>query len=328
MFLPSNITLQFGDSGDFVSELQRRLALVHCFSDAMISGFYDGPTVNGVTLFQSQCGLRADGVAGPETLRRLNSSIAGDSTSSGGSGGTSDSNQEEEKRAAQQQEFLKTEIVAHNVIEQAAWNTPAAADIAPATPYAPPAFGGSAAPAASAAPDMAAQQMAATQQQFLNTEIIAAQQQQLQQQLQSAPPPPMQSQGNDPLAMLATTAQPQAQEAQQQPSNELIPSQASQQRVPAPATPNQLVPIADAAPQQGQNLIQRTISAASGMVQKLANYFEAKLPPDTLREGKEIGQTMAQSGVKESTLPADPTAARAPEQPARGPAQQQTQQRS
>src|SRR6478735_15299 len=81
MFLPSNITLKFGDSGDFVAELQRRLAMVRCFPEDSINGFFDGLTVNGVTSFQGREGLHADGVAGPETLRRLNSVIAGDTSS-------------------------------------------------------------------------------------------------------------------------------------------------------------------------------------------------------------------------------------------------------
>ena len=90
MFLPSNITLKFGDSGDFVAELQRRLAMA-LGSNGEITGFYDGPTVNTVTQFQGMHGLHADGVAGPETLRRLNGVIAGDS-------GSTDTKNEEEKQ--------------------------------------------------------------------------------------------------------------------------------------------------------------------------------------------------------------------------------------
>ena len=91
MFLPSNITLQFGDSGDFVSELQRRLSAVNCFGSDQVSGFFDGNTVNGVTRFQAMSGLHADGVAGPETLRRLNGVI---------SGGSATDKKDEEQRAA------------------------------------------------------------------------------------------------------------------------------------------------------------------------------------------------------------------------------------
>ena len=62
MFLPSNITLKFGDSGDFVAELQRRLAGIGVHSDQAISGAYDGTTVNSVSSFQARMGLRAEDV--------------------------------------------------------------------------------------------------------------------------------------------------------------------------------------------------------------------------------------------------------------------------
>lgn len=72
MFLPSNITLQFGDSGDYVTELQRRLASYNYLSGDMLTGFFDASTVSAVRGFQTASGIRADGIAGPETLRRLN----------------------------------------------------------------------------------------------------------------------------------------------------------------------------------------------------------------------------------------------------------------
>lgn len=79
MFLPSNITLQFGDSGDYVTELQRRLSTLNYLSSDMLTGFYDGATVTAVRSFQTASAIRADGIAGPETLRRLNG--YGDSSS-------------------------------------------------------------------------------------------------------------------------------------------------------------------------------------------------------------------------------------------------------
>lgn len=85
MFLPSNITLKLGDSGDFVAELQRRLAARDFLGRDMITSFYDGATVHGVRQFQAAHGIRADGVAGPETLRRLNG--FGDNTATGSSSG-------------------------------------------------------------------------------------------------------------------------------------------------------------------------------------------------------------------------------------------------
>lgn len=83
MFLPTNITLQFGDSGDYVAELQRRLVQRQCMARGMITAFYDGPTVSGVRTFQIAAGLQGDGIAGPETLRRLNSYFDEDSGAPG-----------------------------------------------------------------------------------------------------------------------------------------------------------------------------------------------------------------------------------------------------
>lgn len=83
MFLPSNITLKLGDSGDFVAELQRRLATRDLLTADMVTSFFDGATVNAVRQFQMTNGIRADGVAGPETLRRLNGITDGTSSTSG-----------------------------------------------------------------------------------------------------------------------------------------------------------------------------------------------------------------------------------------------------
>lgn len=84
MFLPTNITLQLGDSGDYVAELQRRLVKVDALAYDGISGSFDGMTVNAVSGFQSRHGLRADGVAGPETLRRLAAVTGGEGTAPAG----------------------------------------------------------------------------------------------------------------------------------------------------------------------------------------------------------------------------------------------------
>jgi len=99
MFLPPDLSLQAGDSGEYVSELQRRLAQRDLLGEANINGFFDGPTTQAVMEFQSLNGLRSDGIAGPETLRRLISIGANDSSSSGG--GTA--SEEEEKNAALEQ---------------------------------------------------------------------------------------------------------------------------------------------------------------------------------------------------------------------------------
>ncbi len=91
MFLPSNITLRPGDNGDFVTELQRRLAARDLLSESEITASYDGSTTNAVIAFQSMNGLRTDGIAGPDTLRRLNN-LGGQSESGGG---TSEAEEEE-----------------------------------------------------------------------------------------------------------------------------------------------------------------------------------------------------------------------------------------
>ena len=136
MFLPSNITLQFGDSGDFVTELQRRLSVVKCFSEDMINGFYDGNTVGGVTHFQVMVGLHADGVAGPETLRRLNGVIAGGGTASG------DGKKEEEKNPTTTQQHINAVFAPGEQINPASWGfnpQQPAAPVQTASPDLPPA---------------------------------------------------------------------------------------------------------------------------------------------------------------------------------------------
>lgn len=93
MFLPTDITLKSGDSGDYVRELQLRLVQRSLLGDANITSFYDGPTTQAVMEFQNLNGLRSDGIAGPETLRRLVSIGAGEE------GEASSGNSEEEEQA-------------------------------------------------------------------------------------------------------------------------------------------------------------------------------------------------------------------------------------
>ena len=82
MILPNSITLRPGDSGDYVTELQRRLAQRDLLSEMDITGFYDATTTRAIKTFQSANGLKVDGIAGPETLRLL-ISIGGEEDSSG-----------------------------------------------------------------------------------------------------------------------------------------------------------------------------------------------------------------------------------------------------
>jgi peptidoglycan hydrolase-like protein with peptidoglycan-binding domain len=95
MFLPNDITLRPGDSGDHVAELQRRLAQRDLLGESNVNGSYDGPTTQAVMQFQSINGLRSDGVAGPQTLRLLISIGASDEGDAGGSA----TSEEEEKQA-------------------------------------------------------------------------------------------------------------------------------------------------------------------------------------------------------------------------------------
>ncbi|MCI5050025.1 MAG: peptidoglycan-binding protein [Rickettsiales bacterium] len=94
--LPTNITLKMGDSGDYVTELQRRLAGRELLAEMEITGFFDSNTEHAVRTFQSLHALKADGIAGPETIRRLNTFASSDA---GGGGDAYNSDGTEEERA-------------------------------------------------------------------------------------------------------------------------------------------------------------------------------------------------------------------------------------
>lgn len=137
MFLPSNITLQFGDTGDFVAELQRRLSLIDLFNEASINGAYDSNTINAVKSFQSMHGIRVDGIAGPDTLRRLNGVITGDTNAS-----SSDDKKEEEQQKTQAAALAVDALYADAAPAPEMISAPAAEErkeIAPEKPAAPPA---------------------------------------------------------------------------------------------------------------------------------------------------------------------------------------------
>lgn len=282
MFLPSNITLQFGDSGDFVSELQRRLAMVQCFSENMVNGFFDGNTVNGVTRFQGMVGLHADGVAGPETLRRLNGVITGGSAAS-------DKKEEEKKQAAAPQV------------------NPMLLYGQPQTPENPAIFG-------TRPPDLQtepppqplAQQTELPPMQPLNEQQQAQhkareaellQQQQREQVKHSA------------LAdMLLSKPTPQAElqtehgrNPQQVTASQQVETQTAQQSAQALEK------------HEPKTFIGRAIKFASAYMQKLSDYFHHKLAPSVLDEVHEIGMLMRQNGVKEAPIPMGPEMARAPQ---------------
>ncbi len=333
MFLPSNITLKFGDSGDFVSELQRRLATARCFNGDGVNGFYDGTTVNAVSQFQSMNGLRADGIAGPETLRRLNGVISGDTSSSS----TTNNQAEEEQKAADAErqrmaaEALTPQQPPAPMIEpvRQEWQqTPEhqqAPQLAPvnyeqAPSYQPQQHHIPPQQPALAPSDILAQMLLAPQQ-------LAPQPQHHQpvQQQQIHQPQPLQQQPPQPAVAAAPVHHvAPVQVAPQQPIAQHQLQPVAQTFQPAPQAQPQQQAVA-AEPQRGP--IGRAIQFAGEMMQKLSNYFESKLRPDVLAEVKEIGLTMAKSGVREVAIPMGPEQQRGVEGPARGQQQQQGQQR-
>lgn len=311
MFLPSNITLKFGDSGDFVAELQRRLAMVKCFAEDQVNGFYDGTTVNAVTAFQGREGLHADGVAGPETLRRLNGVIAGDTS------GSSDKKEEEAQavtQAAITQDIMQTplEPAYDPFAVQPATHSPFGEEAYKPAPEVKEAPAMRPLPAGLDAPQQANEQ--AMQQQMAQQ---AMQQQAVADLLAPAPKPqsepPLQKQAAHTVA-----AKPEVPPVPQQPL-EQKPVMQQQGETPAAEQPQQ----------QPKGIVGRAVQFANSMMQKLADYFEAKLPPSVLKEVQSIGVTMAAAGLKEAPIPQGPEmAAPTRELPTRGPEQQATQQRS
>jgi hypothetical protein len=321
MFLPTNITLKFGDSGDFVTELQRRLSVISCFNPDAINGFFDGSTVNGVSQFQTQSGIRADGIAGPETLRRLNGAISGDYTS----GNAADSKAEEEARLRQEQAtrlLIEQQMLAdqqrqaelERQLAAQAIQAPVAATIAPAMldaqAYA-------AAPQAYTQPQVYAAQPAPQQPiapvaQAPSAGDMLAQMLLAQQAAQPAPQPQSYAQPAPPAqpAPVAYQASPAApyQPAPHPAAQAYAPPAAAQTQQAQPyapaaaATPQAYgAPAEPASPaaQQPRGIVGKAMQYANDVVQKIANYIESKLPQHTLNEVKEIGATLARSGVRE-----------------------------
>ena len=349
MFLPSNITLKFGDSGDFVSELQRRLSVANCFDEAGINGFYDGVTVNGVSQFQSISGIRADGIAGPETLRRLNGAISGDY--SGSSPDELEAKRREEQAQAlllQQRQYAYMEEQAlleqqqqerayqQQMQQQMAVKPEVLVQPVPQSQFQPPQQAQgftSPAPQPLAAAQIAMMDQLQQQQGIQSnplsqqTPLAGIAQQHSPQQAASRAVAPSAA---DVLAqMLLATPQPQAaqQQAHAQPSATqaapapaqatAIPIAAASQQQIAPASPTAGTQPAQAAPEQPRGMVGRAANYASQVVQKLAGYFEEKLPNHVINEVKEIGLTMSKSGIKEAAMPAGMEPQRAPDAPAR-----------
>jgi peptidoglycan hydrolase-like protein with peptidoglycan-binding domain len=67
---------QPGDKGTAVSELQSRLNDLEYYDYPSITGYYGPVTEQAIISFQNTNGLKADGIAGPETMALLNSENA------------------------------------------------------------------------------------------------------------------------------------------------------------------------------------------------------------------------------------------------------------
>ena len=77
----TNDTLRVGDEGSSVTSLQKKLHELGYY-DGKINGIYSNLVSEAVKAFQSNNGLKADGVAGPDTLKKLYSSSAKSASSS------------------------------------------------------------------------------------------------------------------------------------------------------------------------------------------------------------------------------------------------------
>lgn len=323
MFLPSNITLQFGDSGDFVAELQRRLAVISLHSSDAINGFYDGPTVNSVTAFQSRAGIRADGVAGPETLRRLNGVIAGDDS---GTSSTDTKQEEEAQLAAARNMLVQDQLAAaaqvappivEPVLREEAPHVAATAAAAHRTPVSP-------APEPSHSEQLQQQTQQLLQREGAQAQSAAPQSagdllaQMLLQHTQAQQSP-------QPSEQQAAQAKPMAAKLTDAPGTEASTKNPTVQKA-ASAEQSESATAPETAREQPKGMVSRAMQKMDALLQKMADYFEAKLPPDVLREVQAIGQNMMRSGVKESVIPSGPEQGLG-QAPARGPEQQQQIQR-
>jgi hypothetical protein len=271
MFLPTNITLQFGDTGDFVTELQRRLSGIQLLNEMMINGAFDGNTVNAVKSFQSMHGIRVDGVAGPETLRRLAGVLSGDTGSS-----TSDTKEEEAKQQLRDINFYGNAML-----------TPA-----PVEPSLEALLGAVAAQKDSSSPPVAKAEPAAT--------LHAT----------TPPRPetlsPLDTQRNAAALLSEMLAQPipippppERMDARREPVGEAkLPPEQRLEPKPDPAAKPAVAKAPE--PKREMEATAEPRSPLSAFVQKIIDYIESKLPRHIAHEVKEIGQTMLKAGVREA----------------------------
>jgi peptidoglycan hydrolase-like protein with peptidoglycan-binding domain len=302
VFLPTNITLQFGDTGDFVAELQRRLSRLDLLGEMMVNASFDGNTINAVKSFQSIHGLRVDGVAGPETLRR----IAGILSGTAGGSATSDNKQEEEKQQLRdgyvyQQMVAPIPAPSEPSLEALLSESSAANQNPYERPASAPALSS---PMPPSRPDLAAaaQRSAA--------DLLG-----------------------DALAQSAHQERA-AEAARGNPHTEAKPDIKTEGKPPSP-TEMKPDPAAKAAsgnaakteePNRDAELQPQTRRPFSAFLQKIVDYIESKLPRHITQEVKEIGQTMLRAGVREASGALDAPARGQELEAGRG-AQAQTPQR-
>lgn len=72
----SSSVLRKGSEGEAVLELQERLCELNYLDEKYITGYFGNLTYDAVRYFQLRAGLEMDGVAGPATMKKLNSSSA------------------------------------------------------------------------------------------------------------------------------------------------------------------------------------------------------------------------------------------------------------
>lgn len=268
MFLPTNITLQFGDTGDFVAELQRRLSRLDLLGEMMVNASFDGNTVNAVKSFQSIHGLRVDGVAGPETLRRIAGILSGDSGSSGS--GSDDTKQEEEKQ-------YRRDISFYDSVMQA----PTAQEPSLESLLREPALGPG------------------------RREAVSAP---IEHSPATLPPPRMdpalspEAQRANAALINDILAQPAAEQLRDKREMPLVENRKDQETRFAEKSPE----IETEKSMRTEERAKRGEDPAtprnplSAFLQKIVDYIESKLPRHVTTEVKEIGQTMLRAGVREA----------------------------
>jgi peptidoglycan hydrolase-like protein with peptidoglycan-binding domain len=280
MFLPSTITLKPGDSGDFVSELQRRLSAISLFDEANICGIYDQPTTNAVRQFQSTQGLQADGVAGPETIRLLNGVITGSADSA-----PSGTQEEEQKEATR---FTLKDALLEDMGQDQTYEIAALEDAKARTNAAEPVQQ----PAEQKRPQSQPEQDAQSKAAEASQANIAQQSQMADQLLQQAQ--------NNLSTHAGTAAREKGHDATAavQKDQHLADQNAPQERSAASADiAAQKEQIAQGKPQEV------AVPAKAATSTPHESYIESRMSNETVREVKHEGKRMAKAGVEHVGMP-------------------------